>query len=426
MKREVCSKDTKIEKISVENKKIVLKITEEKYNEIVNDNKSFKAYLSCQLKNYPELFPKQINAENWSLNGFVTMSKKQNYRLGRIKLTDGSVWQVHVSFLMPYMSCKTEDASKYLFLLRWCPYWALTEVFGRNDMFYYRLHQHFGAYSMVGTTIKDSSKLPKHLLGDEKHSKINGEKVYLAITCGDDCFLGASISSTASEEDLTVAYGGFMEEAKQLSQDYTPETINTDGWFATIKAWKNIFPLITVIQCFLHAVLKIKNVATKNTQALFKEILDKAWNAYKAENKRSFSQRIRRLKDFTSNMVEGKLKIALDKLCSKRDWFSVSYDYNQAHRTSNMIDRLINKIDRKLYTSKWWHGTKASAEKGIRAFCLIQNFSPYCPRVQKKYDSKVSAFEKLNGHKYAENWLENLIIATSVQPKYKFQQKKLE
>jgi len=426
MSRETYHKGSKIEKVSAINKKIILIVGEEKYKEIEVNNKAFKAYLSDQLERYPELFPKAICKDNWSLNGYVSKSKKQNYRLRRIKLSDGSVWQVHVSFLVPYMRCKTDEASRYLFLMNWCPAWALAEVFGKNAMFYYRLQSHFGTYSMVGTTVKDSSKLPSHLSADEKHAKISGQKVYLGVTCGEECFLGASISPTSSERDLTAAYGNFKEEALLLDKDYAPDTVNTDGWLATMNAWKSIFSQIIVIQCFLHAVLKIKNVATKATETLFREILDKAWNAYKAENKRSFSQRIRRLYEYAQELKPSKLKTALCKLCSKRNWFTPAYNYHNAHRTSNRIDRLINRTDRKLHISKWWHGTIASAEIGIRAFCLIQNFSPYCPSVQKKYNGKQSAFERLNGYKYAENWLENLIIATSTQQKYRFQQKTLE
>lgn len=159
---------------------------------------------------------------------------------------------------------------------------------------------------------------------------------------------------------------------------------------------------------------------------MFDEIIDKAWNVYKAESKRSFSQRMRRLTEYAGGLNPGKLKTALLKFCSKKTWFISSYDYANAHRTGNMIDRLINRTDRKLHVSKGWHGTMASAEIGIRGFCLVQNFCPYCPSVQKKYDGKQSAFEKLNGYKYSENWLENLIIATSTQQKYRFQQKTVE
>ncbi len=421
MKRETYDKNTKINVIEKQNKSIILFIDEAKYASMIVDNRLFKNYLKQQIKEHPELFPEIIQKEKWSLNGYVPESKKQNVKMRRIISADKEVWQIHPSFLMPYSTCKTEEASKYLFLLNWCPYWALAYVYGKDAMFYYRLQSHFGMYNMVGTTAKKVA-IPVHLSADEKHGTISGEKVYAAITCGGDCFLGASISPSASEEDLTLAYGQFKAEATDVSPTYQAETVNTDGWFATIGAWRALFVQIVVIQCFLHAILKIKSVATKSTQELYNTIVEKAWDAYHAPTKQAFSQRIRRISEYAKKLSESKIKAALQKLCSKRAWFTPAYDYNKAHRTSNMVDRLINRVDRRLTTGKWWRGSIASAEKNLRAFCLIQNFCPYCPWVQKKYNGKASASERLNNHKYCDNWLENLLIATSVQTKYIFQQ----
>ena len=90
-----------------------------------------------------------------------------------------------------------------------------------------------------------------------------------------------------------------------------------------------------------------------------------------------------------------------------------------------MIDRLINRRDRRLFIGKWGHGTIVSAEKNLRSFCLIQNFIPYCPLIQKKSELNNSAFEKLNKKKYSDNWTENMLIATSIQKIYIFQQNPL-
>jgi len=67
-------------------------------------------------------------------------------------------------------------------------------------MFYYRLHNHFGRYNIVGTTVKNPDLIPKDLAADEKHSKISGQKVYEVITVGNDCFLGALVSLIARDK----------------------------------------------------------------------------------------------------------------------------------------------------------------------------------------------------------------------------------
>ena len=55
----------------------------------------------------------------------------------------------------------------------------------------------------------------------------------------------------------------FAEEARSIKPDYAPETVNTDGWQATQNAWQHWFPQITVILCFLHAFIKIRDRATE-------------------------------------------------------------------------------------------------------------------------------------------------------------------
>jgi len=92
-----------------------------------------------------------------------------------------------------------------------------------------------------------------------------GEKVYVATTVGEGCLLGAELSQTAKTEDLQAAYGVFTEEARELNPDYQPQTVNTDGWEATQKAWKKLFSGVTLILCFLHTILSIDDVAPRRT-----------------------------------------------------------------------------------------------------------------------------------------------------------------
>jgi hypothetical protein len=68
----------------------------------------------------------------------------------------------------------------------------------------------------------------------------------------------------ADEKDLTTAYGIFSSEAKNLSQNYAPKTINTDGWCPTNMALKKLFPSVVLILCFLHAFLKIRKTVRRS------------------------------------------------------------------------------------------------------------------------------------------------------------------
>jgi hypothetical protein len=76
------------------------------------------------------------------------------------------------------------------------------------------MEQSVGRNSIVGTTVKKPECLPKHVVADEKHSWILGNKVYVATTSGSGCILGASIAEDAGEKELTKAYGTFKKEAQ--------------------------------------------------------------------------------------------------------------------------------------------------------------------------------------------------------------------
>ena len=194
---------------------------------------------------------------------------------------------------MPYMRGLTAEMEKALFLRRFgVPFWGLTYVFGHNDMFWYRAEASLGNFSVTGTTVKDTQKLPQDLLADEKHTWLNGNRRYIAMTVGADCILGASVAKSASQLDLTKAYGVFAQEAKAVKPDYSPFTVNTDGWSLTQKAWPYLFPGVFVILCFLHAFLKIRDRATKGLKEWFEPIKSKVWEAYRAPTKAAFAQRL--------------------------------------------------------------------------------------------------------------------------------------
>jgi hypothetical protein len=137
-----------------------------------------------------------------------------------------------------------------------------------------------GLDHVVGTTIHHPENLPEHILADEHHIKIRGNKAYVATTVGQNCFLGMHVSDKADEVSLRRSYDVFKTEALDLNPDYQPCTVNTDGWAATQKAWKALFANITVIECFLHAFLKIRDRATKKMQDAFHQAGDKVWNCY--------------------------------------------------------------------------------------------------------------------------------------------------
>jgi hypothetical protein len=242
---------------------ICLPILEEEYRRIVEDAAQFRRALNRYYEQEPDLFPEGFS-KGYELKDAYE-STKMNVKIRRIELRGGASYSVRPSFLMPYMTGRTDDVQGPLFLRKFgVPYWALTYVFGRNPMYWYRLELGLGRNSIVGTTVRRTA-LPEHLLADEHHQPRDGEKNYIATTVGDGCCLGAALAESAGTEELKDAYAVFREEARDVNPGYTPKTVNTDGWKGTKAAWKALFPAIAIVQCFLHAWLFTAQLVCRGT-----------------------------------------------------------------------------------------------------------------------------------------------------------------
>ncbi len=421
-----CSKRKVIQ--ARQSRRIVIPIGQKEYERLMRDTNAFRVYLDQLIEQHPELFPAEIK-QGYRWYGLYPGSRKMpEVRMRRIRLSAApasAVFTIAPSFILPYGMGQVEDVEKALFLRRFgVPYWGLTYVFGRHDMYWQRLVSRLGRYDVVGTTVKAPERLPEHLLADEKHVKWNGEKAYLATTVGQECVLGAALALKADGPALTEAYGQFQQEAGRLAPTYRPQTVNTDGWDATQQAWRALFPQIVILECFLHAFLKIRDRA-KRLKTLFAAIEQRVWDAYHALDAQDFSQQVRDLDAWATQHLTGPALEAVHKLAAKAPRFVLAFDYPNAHRTSNMIDRHMQPLSRCLFNARFFHGHLLTAEFQVRGWALLHNFQPYCPRAQIP-KHPVSPVHHLNGVVYHENWLQNLLISTSLQHVLYLQQNPLE
>lgn len=163
-----------------------------------------------------------------------------------------------------------------------------------------------------------------------------------------------------------------------------------------------------MILCLLHACLKIRDRATKTLGDAFAQVQKRVWKAYRAPSKRAFSQRLRRLREWAQTALPDSVMQShtLD-LCGKRDQCSKSYDHPEAHRTSNMVDRLMKFLDRAFFHAQYFHGRPDAAESRVRALALLWNFCPSSPQTVRQHAGQACPAERLNGKRYADNWLEN-------------------
>jgi hypothetical protein len=220
------------------------------------------------------------------------------------------------------------------------------------------------------------------------------------------------LADNAGTEALTKSYGHFKEEAGNLKPGYEPRTVNTDGWEHTQRAWKALFPKVTLILCFLHAFLKIRD-RCKRQKELLRSIAEKVWNVYHAQTVAQFSQRIRRLRQWAGSVESDPVREKLLNLCDKAPQFKKTFAHPRSYRTSNALDRLMNYQDRILYSIQYFHGHAASTLLYLRSMALVWNFHPYGTRARHE-GLRASPFEELNGFQYHPNWLQNMLVAASL------------
>ena len=391
-------------------KQIVIPMTHSQYDERWGDAARMRADVDRVLAESPELFPSGM-AEGYEFHGFGRASRKLNgVRLRKVVLQDGSAYWLRPSFVMSFMTGTVDELAYPLLLAtHGVPAWLLTMGFGHNDMFWYRLVERLGRNSVVGTTARGLAELPQHLVADEHHVKWCGEKGYVATTAAGGCLLGVALSKSASEESLTVAYGDFVREARERQPEYSPQTVNTDGWGGTRNAFVAWFPTIALILCFLHGFLKIRDRCRKAH-----DLHTRVWDVYHAATAVEFRRLMHELQQwFEPQTWPAPVREMLQKLWNKTDDYATAYEHPNCHRTSNLVDRLMNRLCRLMYAGRGLHGHQHHSELRLRGWSLLLNFRPFAPRSGSRREHHSPAHH-FSGKKYHDHWLHNLVVSTSL------------
>jgi hypothetical protein len=391
---------------------LCLPIGKDDYAALSGDPGRFRAWLDQSFHAWPELFP-QAFPGGYRLKDART-STRTGLRLRRVRLkATGESFSIRPSFVLPYMVGTTDDVQDPLFLRAFgVPFWALAYVFGKGAMYWYRLEVSLGRHSLAGTTVRRAA-LPEHLLADEHHQGRDGVKNYIATTVGEGCCLGAALAPTANADDLTDAYAVFQREADEVQPGYRPQTVSIDGWAATRQAWRALFPLVALLRCFLHGWLNIRSRG--KLDATFAALSEKVWQAYHAPDRRTFGQRLRRLGEWAQRHVTASWVLAqVQKLCGRSQEYGLAYQYPGGHRTSNMLDRLMRSMSRYFEGCQHLHGSPAACGLHVRAWALLQNFRPWGPEAVRDNEGWCSPAERLNAHRYHDDWLQNLQVSASL------------
>lgn len=390
-------------------RQICIPMTRDTYDRIWDDAEEVRRYLAPLIQANPELFPAGIQ-DRYQLTGHLPASAKMpGISLRQVRVQQ-RVYTLRPSFVMPYMTGTVDDLENPLHLLSYgVPCWLVTKIFGHNDMFWQRQLERLGCNSLVGTTVRVPQRLPQHLAADEHHADWCGEKGYVAVTAGGGCLLGAALTDAADEAHLTEAYGQFAAEAQAVQPDYAPQTVNTDGWFATQNAFQSLFATIAVVLCFLHGFLKIRDRCRKA-----RELHQRIWEVYRAATAVEFHTRMAVFRAwFDQSSWPAAVREMVAKLLHRAPEYAVAYAHPGCHRTSNQVDRLMNRLTRFLYAGRGLHGHQPSSNRRLRGWALLHNFRPFAPRSGRTrvYHSPA---HRLNRKQYHEHWLHNLQVSASL------------
>ena len=206
----------------------------------------------------------------------------------------------------------------------------------------------------------------------------------------------------------------YKRQVHDHAPEYAPQTVTTDAWEATRWACQQLFPGIAWILCFLHEVIKVRD-GCRSKPDLRYGLTEDLWHIYHAETKRQFAQRLRRFLEWVnSRNLPAAIAQRLCRLRNKSGDFQRAYDFPDAYRTSNQVDRPMNHLDRMLYAMQGFHGTLQAAELSVRTMALLWNFHPFCRKTRKQKQGCLCPFEQLNGFRYHDDWMRNLLIATSL------------
>jgi hypothetical protein len=391
-------------------KQIVIPMTRQQYDEIWHQTERLRPFVAESAGSAPELFPAGFD-RGYRLHGFGRESRKlPGLKLRKIVTADGVSYWLRPSFIAGYMTGTVDELAYPLLLAaHGVPPWLLKIGFGHSEMYWHRLVERLGRSSLVGTTVSDPARLPGHLAADEHHADWVGQKGYVATTIGGGCILGVALTSAADDDHLQDAYGVFAAEARDVEPEYAPETVNTDGWAATQNAFRSLFPTIAVVLCFLHGFLKIRDRCRKA-----RELHRRVWDVYRAATAEEFRRRMGEFQQWCATRTwTAPVRETLEKLWAKTESYAVAYDHPRCHRTSNAVDRPMNRLCRLIYAGRGLHGHQGSSELRLRGWALLQNFRPFAPR-GKCTRAFESAAHRLNGKRYHDHWLHNLMVSTSL------------
>ena len=104
----------------------------------------------------------------------------------------------------------------------------------------------------------------------------------------------------------------------------------------------------------------------------------------------------------------------VEKLCGRAREYGQAYKHPGGHRTSAMLDRLMRSMSRYFEDAQHLHGSAEACGRHCRAWALLYNFRPWHPATARANGGWRCPAERLNQHRYHDDWLQNLLVSASL------------
>ena len=164
-----------------------------------------------------------------------------------------------------------------------------------------------------------------------------------------------------------------------------------------------------MILCFLHGFLKIRDRSRKDH-----ELHRRVWEVYWAKTASEFRSRMSAFRTwFESGNWSTAVRAMAEKLWKRVGEYEEAYAHPGCYRTSNTVDRPMNRLYRMLYAGRGLHGYQVTSERRLRGWALLLNFRPFAKRSGQEREHQ-SLAHRLNGKKYSASWLQNLQVSASL------------
>lgn len=127
------------------------------------------------------------------------------------------------------------------------------------------------------------------------------------------------------------------------------------------------------------------------------------WDAYRAATAEEFRRLMNEFRQWCATPSwTAPAGAMLAKLWNKTEAYAAAYALAGCRRTSNAVDRPMNRLRRLLYAGRGLHGHQNFSELPLRGWALLLNFRPYAPRSNqpRAHDSPA---HRLNGKRYHEH-----------------------